>query len=159
MMRRKSFPLSRNPAGGSGVSGMSIALAKGTARDRLFIYDHEGSGRICGQRALQRPALRPQGRRWFAECSGKHPGEQTSRICEAQMQRYAWLEYDNSMWHLLADLSADPEESARRWLDRQDALSELRAEGWIMISRHPSGLTSRETGEEVYVYGFSRMAH
>jgi hypothetical protein len=141
------------------MSGMSIALAKGTAWGRVFIYDHGGRGRICGRRAPQRAALRPKGRRWFAEYSGKHPGEQISSICEAQMQRYAWLEYDNSMWHLLADLSADPEESARRWLDRQDALSELMAEGWIMISRHPSGLTSRETGEEVYVYGFGRTAH
>ena len=75
------------------------------------------------------------------------------------MQRYAWLEFHDSMWHLLADLSADPGESARRWVDRQDALYELMSEGWTMISKHPSGLTSRETGEEVYVYGLGRMAH
>jgi hypothetical protein len=75
------------------------------------------------------------------------------------MQRYAWLEHDDDMWHLLAHLAADPRESARRWIDRQDALSELMAEGWIVVRSYPSRLPSRKTGKKVYVYGLTRTVH
>jgi hypothetical protein len=73
---------------------------------------------------------------------------------EAPVIRYAWLEHEKGMWHLLTDLFADPEESARKWSDRQDALNELTQEGWSVVSSYPENLpASRPTCDGTWGYG------
>ncbi len=53
------------------------------------------------------------------------------------MQRYAWLEQEEGMWHFLTDLFADPGNSTRKWPDKVQALEELREEGWTVVSPYP----------------------
>jgi hypothetical protein len=55
----------------------------------------------------------------------------------APIQRYAWLEQEEGVWHFLTDLFADPGHSTRCWTDRLCALEELKQEGWAVISPYP----------------------
>lgn len=64
--------------------------------------------------------------------------EINGRMCvNAPMQRYAWLEHEEGVWHFLTDLFADPGESTRTWPDSLRALEELKKEGWAVISPYP----------------------
>jgi hypothetical protein len=48
-------------------------------------------------------------------------------------QRYAWLEQEGGMWHLLTNLFANPGEATRRWSNKHNALEELANEGWAIV--------------------------
>ena len=79
---------------------------------------------------------------------------------DAQVVRYAWLEHEEGMWHLLTDLFAAPEDSARKWPDRQNALDELTQEGWSVVSAYPENHTvSRPTGSGTWGYGLIWVGH
>jgi hypothetical protein len=54
-----------------------------------------------------------------------------------RIQRYAWLEQEEGVWHFLTDLFADPRDSTRSWTDKLRALEELKKEGWAVISPYP----------------------
>jgi hypothetical protein len=75
---------------------------------------------------------------------------------QTQKHRYAWLERENSTWHFLTGLFADPAESTRRWPDRQRALDELMSEGWIVIQHYPEK-PSKEKFSENCLYGYGLM--
>lgn len=76
------------------------------------------------------------------------------------MHRYAWLEHEGGMWHLLTSLFADPGESTRKWSDRQRALDELRQEGWTVVRPYPERLiTARQPGNGLDGYGLMRTIH
>jgi hypothetical protein len=53
------------------------------------------------------------------------------------MPRYAWLEYEDGMWHFLTNLFANPGDSPRRWHNENAALDELAREGWSVIAPYP----------------------
>ena len=53
------------------------------------------------------------------------------------VSRYAWLEHERGIWHFLTDLFAGPEESTRRWSNKQHALNELIKEGWTIVGSYP----------------------
>lgn len=78
---------------------------------------------------------------------------------ETPMHRFAWLELDEGMWHLLTHLAAEPAASTRRWSDRQHALTELMEEGWTVVRPYPQELTMKGTGESVFGYGLTRTIH
>ena len=58
-------------------------------------------------------------------------------IPNALTGRYAWLEHEEGIWHLLTNLFADPVESTRRWSSRQLAFNELMREGWVIVGAYP----------------------
>ena len=79
---------------------------------------------------------------------------------EAPIIRYAWLEHEKGMWHLLTDLFAAPEDSARKWPDHQHALDELTQEGWAVVSAYPESLAvPRSTGNGTWGYGLIWVGH
>ena len=73
------------------------------------------------------------------------------------MHRYAWLELDSGMWHFLTHLSADPQESTRRWSDQRHALDELTKEGWTIVRAYPPRPPRVESGEAAVGYGLTRF--
>jgi hypothetical protein len=75
------------------------------------------------------------------------------------MYRYAWLELDGGMWHFLTHLSADPQQSIRRWSDSRHALAELMKEGWTIVRPYPPNPPNppkMESGEAAVGYGLTR---
>ena len=60
-------------------------------------------------------------------------------------QKYAWLEHDGGMWHLLTSLFGDPADSERKWDDEQNALRELEDEGWVVVYPYDEKLPSQKT--------------
>lgn len=76
------------------------------------------------------------------------------------MRRYAWLELDKGMWHLLTHLDAEAAESTRRWADEQRALEELMEEGWTIVRPYPDRLPRwRGEQERLCGYGLTRTVH
>ncbi len=76
------------------------------------------------------------------------------------MRRYAWLEFESGMWHLLTHLDAEAAESTRKWSDEQRALEELMEEGWTIVSPYPNRLSTwRESAEQLFGYGLTRTVH
>jgi hypothetical protein len=74
------------------------------------------------------------------------------------MHRYAWLEYDDGLWHFLTDLFADPRDSDRRWSDHQCALDELLHEGWTVVRPYPGRLaTGQISGNRIHGYGLTQI--
>jgi hypothetical protein len=74
---------------------------------------------------------------------------------EVIMHQYAWLELEDDMWHFMTSLTAEPEESSRRWRDRQCALAELSQEGWSVVRPYP-GISEMRSESGVQGYGLSR---
>ncbi len=72
------------------------------------------------------------------------------------MCRYAWLEFDGGMWHLVKDLCADPGESTRRWSDRECALTDLIEEGWTVVRPYSARLPMGENKDGITGYGLVR---
>ena len=72
------------------------------------------------------------------------------------MYRYAWLEFDGGMWHLVKDLFADPGKSTRRWSDRECALTDLMEEGWTVVRPYSSKLPMGENQGGISGYGLVR---
>ncbi len=81
---------------------------------------------------------------------------QFDRVHEEPMQRYAWLEFDEGMWHFLTDLYAMPAESTRRWKNSQVALKELMKEGWNVVRAYPGQHQVSGGAEAVVGYGLRR---
>jgi hypothetical protein len=80
--------------------------------------------------------------------------------CDAPASRYAWLEHEQGMWHLLTDLFAYPEDSTRRWSDSQHALDELIKEGWTIVSSYPEDSTVvRPSCDGAWGYGLMWVGH
>ena len=80
--------------------------------------------------------------------------------CEAPASKYAWLEHEEGMWHLLTDLFAYPEDSTRKWSDSQRALDELMKEGWTIVSEYPEDLPiSRPSCQGAWGYGLMWVGH
>lgn len=76
------------------------------------------------------------------------------------MRRYAWLELDKGMWHLLTHLDADAGESTRQWTDEQRALEDLTEEGWTIVRPYPEMLPIwQDQGERLVGYGLTRTLH
>jgi hypothetical protein len=76
------------------------------------------------------------------------------------MTRYAWLEHEKGMWHLLTNLFADPEESTRKWSDSQHALDELSREGWSIVRAYPENLPiAPPTCDGAWGYGLIWVGH
>jgi hypothetical protein len=74
------------------------------------------------------------------------------------IQRYAWLEQEEGVWHFLTDLFADPSDSTRCWTDRLRALEELKKEGWAVISPYPGESQSNSTRSSCTGYGLMWMS-
>jgi hypothetical protein len=74
------------------------------------------------------------------------------------MYRYAWLEFDGGLWHLVEDLCASPGKSTRRWSDRESALAELMGEGWSVVRPYASKHAMGEISTEVTGYGLVRQS-
>ena len=72
------------------------------------------------------------------------------------MPRYAWLEYEDGMWHFLTDLFAEPEESSRSWRRKDHALQELAREGWSVVSPYPE-MVSEKGSSQSRISGYGLM--
>ena len=59
-------------------------------------------------------------------------------------QKYAWLEHEGGMWHLLTSLFGDPSDSERKWDDEKSALRELEDEGWIVVYPYDEKIPSQK---------------
>jgi hypothetical protein len=80
--------------------------------------------------------------------------------CSQTQHRYAWLEYEDGLWHFLTGLFADPSESTRRWCDRQHALDVLAHEGWTVIRAYPEQHSiDRNSDNCLHGYGLMRILH
>ena len=70
------------------------------------------------------------------------------------LMQYAWLGFYRGCWILLTDDEKVPAKSARRWMDRETALSELTGEGWKISEPFPRrqrlGVDSK-----LWFYGFA----
>jgi hypothetical protein len=79
---------------------------------------------------------------------------------DTSVVKYAWLEHEKGMWHLLTDLFAAPEDSTRKWPDRQHAIDELTQEGWSIVSAYPESLSiPRSAGNGTCGYGLIWVGH
>jgi hypothetical protein len=75
-------------------------------------------------------------------------------------RQHAWLELDNGRWHLLTNVRSNPDESCRTWTDRDDALEQLRQEGWILVGSYPNQLSDRLGISAVsHRFGLVRSVH
>jgi hypothetical protein len=76
------------------------------------------------------------------------------------VNRYAWLEHEKGLWHFLTSLFAGPEESTRRWSDKQHAFDELKREGWVIVGSYPENPSmSQPDCGGASGYGLKRMTH
>ncbi len=76
------------------------------------------------------------------------------------MGQYAWLEHKEGIWHFLTDLFAGPEESTRRWSNRQHAINELTREGWTIVGSYPESPSApRPDCGGSCGYGLMRIGH
>ena len=81
-------------------------------------------------------------------------------IPNALMSRYAWLEHEEGIWHFLTSLFAGPEESTRRWSNKQHAIDELIKEGWVIIGSYPENPSMpRPACGGALGYGLMRIDH
>ncbi len=70
--------------------------------------------------------------------------------------RYAWLEFHRGAWILLTDDDSEPAGAARRWVDRECALSALASEGWTISGPFP-GRKKGNLDSKRGFYGFALM--
>ena len=76
------------------------------------------------------------------------------------LMRYAWLEFHRGVWLLLTDDKNEPAEAARRWRDRETALSELAAEVWTSRGPYPKTPDARVKSWGVFQgYVLKRLVH
>lgn len=74
--------------------------------------------------------------------------------------RYAWLEFHRGVWLLLTDDKKKPAESARTWMDKEAALSQLAAEGWTISGPYPrSGKLAWSSKTRFYGFALTRVIH
>jgi len=73
------------------------------------------------------------------------------------MPQYAWLDFHGGCWHLTTGNSHD---RARKWANRDLALSDLTAEGWMVDG--PNGKQpgmNHEAKRHLYGYRLMRTVH
>ncbi len=75
------------------------------------------------------------------------------------MNRYAWLEQEGGIWHLLTSPVAGTGESIRHWSSGRHAILELTEEGWSIVRSYPSAPSDKSSGDVVYGYGLTRTVH
>jgi hypothetical protein len=76
------------------------------------------------------------------------------------MRQYAWLELDKGMWCLLTDIKNDPNESMRRWADKNAAIAELKDEGWTITGPYTKRCGGKQHPERrFHGYGLMRTIH
>lgn len=94
------------------------------------------------------------------EIHGNTPGYKNSFSVSKieSLNRYAWLEQEDGLWHFLTSPFANPAESTRKWLDEMEALDELEHEGWKIVSPYPEQFP-KETGGSPKGYGLKRIIH
>jgi hypothetical protein len=75
-------------------------------------------------------------------------------------RQFAWLEFNDGRWHLLADVREKPSPENRKWSDGDAALAELNDEGWIVSGSYPNELSDRlGLGNKFHGYGLMRTVH
>ena len=73
---------------------------------------------------------------------------------------YAWLESHGGVWHLLTHVCSDRAEAARIWADRDEALSDLAAEGWTIAGPYPETVKiGRQRELRFCGYALTRTVH
>jgi hypothetical protein len=73
------------------------------------------------------------------------------------MRQYAWLDFHGGWWHLVTGNIDDPD---RRWTNREVALSDLAAEGWIIDGPYGKEPTIKHsTNRHLHGYGLMRTIH
>lgn len=68
--------------------------------------------------------------------------------------RYAWLEFHRGIWLLLTDEEKVPATGDRKWMDKDAALSDLAAEGWMISGPFPRRQKVRNDSRRRF-YGFA----
>ena len=73
------------------------------------------------------------------------------------MPQYAWLDFHGGCWHLITGKAHDRD---RRWINRNVALSDLTAEGWVIDGPHGKQATMKhDANRHFYGYGLRRSIH
>jgi hypothetical protein len=73
------------------------------------------------------------------------------------MNEYAWLDLYGGIWLLL---TGKTDEKARKWVDKNVALAELREEGWTITGPHPKRLSiKQDPRKRIYGYAMTRTVH
>jgi hypothetical protein len=73
------------------------------------------------------------------------------------MRQVAWLDFHGRCWHLVTSNIQDPD---RKWTNRDTALSDLTAEGWMIDGPHGKQPSIRhEFDRHFYGYGLRRTVH
>jgi hypothetical protein len=73
------------------------------------------------------------------------------------MRQYARLDFRGGCWHLVTSNIHYPD---RKWANRDLALSDLKAEGWIIDGPHGKRSTIKHDADRhFYGYGLRRTVH
>jgi hypothetical protein len=72
------------------------------------------------------------------------------------MRQYAWLDFHGGCWHLVTKNRRDRD---RKWTNRESALSDLSAEGWVIGGPQGKQLTMHDADWHSYGYRLSRTIH
>jgi len=73
------------------------------------------------------------------------------------MRQYAWLDFHGGWWHLITTNARDPD---RKWANRNLALTDLTAEGWVIDGPHGKQPTMKhDANRHFYGYGLMRTIH
>ena len=73
------------------------------------------------------------------------------------MRQYAWLDFHGGCWCLVNGNANDRD---RKWKNREMALSDLTAEGWIIDGPHGKQPTIKhDANRHFYGYGLRRTIH
>ena len=73
------------------------------------------------------------------------------------MPQYAGLDFHGGHWHLI---TGNAHERVRKWTNRDRALSDLTADGWIVDEPHGRKPTMRhDANRHFYGYALKRMVH
>jgi hypothetical protein len=73
------------------------------------------------------------------------------------MRQYAWLDYHGGFWHLT---TANINDRDRKWVNRNFALSDLTAEGWVIDATHGTQpKVNHDTNRHLYGYELTRIVH
>ena len=73
------------------------------------------------------------------------------------LRQIAWLDFHGGRWHLVTASARDRD---RMWTSREEALSDLEAEGWAIDGPHGKQPTIRhDANRHFYGYGLRRTVH
>ena len=73
------------------------------------------------------------------------------------MRQYAWLDFHGGYWHLVTGNNDDPD---RKWTNRDLALFDLTAEGWLIDGPHgKQSAMKHDANRHFYGYGLMCTVH